>query len=325
MRPSDLTGLALQNPGVAVVLAVTWLLLFVPTAKLLVRPATDAFLRSLPAPRIAPRVARILALVGLQLPWLALWVLGEQARGLAIVVAWTLVIVAVASVQLHRRHVRTPHWGSSLAALTSIYARALVRSATDALARGIGLALLAGIVGGLFIRNNGAVDARAAVLGTAPTAVILIPAWTGALLPLVEARRATMWLQLSLGMTTLRRTLALAIAVAAVHVTSFAIAIIAAAVTSSCDAATFAQLAIVAVCCALGAAGLTTRAVLHADRDEADAPRDMPRRGQAATRIVVGAIAAAGVIVIVLSALSAEGALLVLALGISALVTARAT
>ncbi|HET9624977.1 MAG TPA: hypothetical protein VFP84_26600, partial [Kofleriaceae bacterium] len=72
MKASDLTGLALHDPAVGAVLVATWLLLFVPIARAIVRPQVG-FLYSLPAdPRLAWLVGS-LALVGLQLPWLVLW------------------------------------------------------------------------------------------------------------------------------------------------------------------------------------------------------------------------------------------------------------
>ena len=37
MQPGDLTGLALHHAGVGAVLGVTWLLIYVPTARLIVR------------------------------------------------------------------------------------------------------------------------------------------------------------------------------------------------------------------------------------------------------------------------------------------------
>src|SRR5262245_49894310 len=38
MRPSVLTGLVLQSAGAAAVVGVTWLLMFVPTARLIMQP-----------------------------------------------------------------------------------------------------------------------------------------------------------------------------------------------------------------------------------------------------------------------------------------------
>ncbi|MEO7734484.1 MAG: hypothetical protein ABIY55_26245, partial [Kofleriaceae bacterium] len=85
MHPADLTGLALDDPGVGVVLGATWLLIFVPTARTIVRAAPAAFLYSLPGdPRAAWAIGAV-ALVGLQLPWVALWIIGDGVRGLAVI------------------------------------------------------------------------------------------------------------------------------------------------------------------------------------------------------------------------------------------------
>jgi len=116
MQPADLTGLVLHNTGAAVVLGLMWVLLFVPTARLIVRPPAD-YLYSLPgAPRAAQLVGAI-ALLGLQLPWVALWILGEGARGAAIVLATTVVVGAMARWRPPRRRSRLPAWPSAGAAL----------------------------------------------------------------------------------------------------------------------------------------------------------------------------------------------------------------
>src|SRR5262249_30271505 len=61
MRPSDLTGLALGNPAVGAVLAATWLLVFVPTARMIVRPPVG-YLYSLPGDPWAARAVAAVAL-----------------------------------------------------------------------------------------------------------------------------------------------------------------------------------------------------------------------------------------------------------------------
>ena len=80
IHPRDVTALARHHAGVAAVLAVTWVLVFVPTARVLVRGEGAAYLRALPGPVGAARALAAVALVGLQLPWLALWVIGEAPR-----------------------------------------------------------------------------------------------------------------------------------------------------------------------------------------------------------------------------------------------------
>src|SRR5690242_7946399 len=82
MPPRDLTRLARANAAVAAVLGVTWLLLFLPSARVLLRAEAGGFLRSLPHPRRAPAAIAAAMLVVLQLPWLALWLAGEGVRGL---------------------------------------------------------------------------------------------------------------------------------------------------------------------------------------------------------------------------------------------------
>src|SRR5450432_372362 len=51
MEPRDLTQIALDVPVVGAILAVTWLLVFLPTAQVLVRQDAAIYLRSLPGDR----------------------------------------------------------------------------------------------------------------------------------------------------------------------------------------------------------------------------------------------------------------------------------
>jgi hypothetical protein len=97
MRPHDLTGLALANPAVGAVLAATWLLVFVPTARMIVRPPIG-YLYSLPGDPRAARAVALAALLLLQLPWLVLWIAGEGARGGLVVLATTALAAAIACV-----------------------------------------------------------------------------------------------------------------------------------------------------------------------------------------------------------------------------------
>jgi hypothetical protein len=319
MKPHDLTGLALHVPGVAAVLAVTWLLLYLPIARLLVRAEGATFLRSLPGRPFAAYALTALALVGLQLPWLILWVLGEHARGIVIVVGFTVLIAALAAMRVRPRRHRAPHWSSNLIALAAVYRRALTRRATDALLRGAGLAILAGLVGGLMIRNNNATGASAATLATGAIAVVLVPGWCAALIPLVEAQRASLWLASSLGMSTQRRIVALALVVAGVYVVAMLIALVATMITAG------AHLLVVpvALASALGASLIATRSVVHADRNPPDAPRDIASRGPASARVVVGAIAGSALVVVALVWLGALGSVVVAAVGVVALTSAR--
>ena len=49
---SDLTGLAIGDPGVGAVLALTWLLVFVPIARGIVRGDGARYLDALPSPAV---------------------------------------------------------------------------------------------------------------------------------------------------------------------------------------------------------------------------------------------------------------------------------
>src|SRR4051812_19696745 len=96
MHPHDLTTLALGSPVIALGLAATWLLLFVPVARVVVRDDATRFLRSLPHAPWPPRLLGLGALLWYQLPWLALWLLGEHVLGLALAIAFTPIICAMA-------------------------------------------------------------------------------------------------------------------------------------------------------------------------------------------------------------------------------------
>jgi hypothetical protein len=201
MHPHDLTGLALGVVPVGVALALTWLLLFLPTARVIVRADAASYLHALPGPRITPALTATVALVALQLPWLVLWLVGDGARGVAIVGAWTIAIALVASWRPRRRRVTDPRWRSGGRALAAIYARGLVRRGGDTLVRSIGLAVVAGIAGALLIRNNELAGAPAATIATAVLVVIMVPCWAGVMMPLLDAHRTSAWLVAAVGIS----------------------------------------------------------------------------------------------------------------------------
>jgi hypothetical protein len=303
MRPSDLTGLALHDPALGAVLAVTWGLLFVPVARLLVRPQVG-FLASLPGSPRAAKALGALALVGLQLPWLVLWVVGEGVLGLAIVLGMTVVIAAIARWQPPRGRPRFPSWASAGRALCAIHARALRRRAGDALVRGAGLAVLAGLAAGLFVRNNQLAGWPAATLAASVIAVMAVPAQLGAGLISFMTDRELTWLAESSGIARATRTAALVAAVAGIHVIAAVIASAAANVIIGGNGALFAVSVAVAIGTALG----EVRAMLL----HAGAPT-------VTMRIAIGAVVAAAAAVVCLAALGALGALATIALGLFAL------
>jgi hypothetical protein len=311
MHPRDLTQLALHVPSVGGVLAVTWLLLYVPTARMIVREEGGLYLRSLPMARWQPIALSVLALVVLQLPWLLLWIAGEGARGLAIVVALSIVIALVALWRPRPRRAGWPRWRSDRAALRGVYVRALRRRATDALVRGVGLAVLAGLVAGVMVRNNALVGDEGAPLGAGVIAIMLIPGCVGALLPLVEAHRASAWLVASLGMSAAARVIVLATVVAGVYVLGAAIAV--GAAYAFVAPQTIAWLAAVALPATLGIALVVTRALVRAEREDKSA----------AARVVTGAIVASATAVTLLGWLGVTAAPAMLLVGVCALLTAR--
>jgi hypothetical protein len=303
MRPSELTRLALHDPGLGGVLAATWGLLFVPVARLLVRPQV-AFLASLPGDPRAAWGLGALALIGLQLPWLLLWTIGEGVLGLAIVLAMTVAIAAVARWQPPRGRPRFPAWGGAGRALCAIHVRALRRRAGDALVRGAGLAVLAGLAGGLFVRNNHVDGAPAAALAASVIAVMIVPAQLGAGLIAYTTDRELTWLVASTGIPRATRIAALVAAVAGIHVLA---AVIASAATNAIAGGN-GWLFAVSVATAIGTALGEVRAMLvHASSPTV------------ATRIALGAVVAAAAAVVCLSVLGAIGALATIALGLFAL------
>lgn len=217
MHPRDLTRLALHAPGAAILLGGTWLLVFAPIARGLLHADEARFLRSLPAPAIAPHAVRIAALVGLQAPWLLLWLVGEGGRGLVVFAVSTVALVAVAWWRPARRARGTPRWRTSLRALVGMYVAALARRAGDALVRGAGLAVFAGIAGGLFVRNNAFAGEHAARIAASVIALMAVPAQVGVLGTLFDAHRRSTWLASALGITPATRSLALVLTLGIVH------------------------------------------------------------------------------------------------------------
>lgn len=353
MHPHDLTRLAVVVPAVGVALAITWLLVFVPAARVLVRADGARFLRSLPGPRWSPIAIAAVAIVALQLPWLALWVVGDGARGAGIVVGWTIVIAIVAAWRPRVRGVRVPRWRGGGRALAGVYARALRRRASDAIVRGVGMALVAGMAAALVVRNNGLAGREAAALGAGTITILLVPGTVGVLLPIVEAQRQSAWLARTLGISPAKRTAVLVGVIAAVYAvaafvalgaTAFAIVVVLPGLSSegvgdavragiAVDAArthagsTLGWMGATTLAASTAAALIATRAVIRAGDGErvvdAELARDERDERGAAIRVVAGAIVAAATVVLALGWLGVAGAGAALALGACAVLTAR--
>lgn len=307
MHPSDLTGLALHFPGVGIVLTAIWLLMFVPTARIIVRAQPAAYLRSLPGDPRAARLVAAGALIWLQLPWLTLWILGEGWLGLAVVIAVTLVIVALASWRPPQVRTRIPAWRGAAQALRGIHLRALRRRAGDALVRGAGLAVLAGMAAGLLVRNNHLSGESAGVFGAGIIAIVSIPAQVAPAMVTLGAFRETTWVVQAFGISPAARIGALIATVATVHLVAAVIAIAAATVIAGVHA----WLPPLALGTALSTALAEVRTILRHE----DSPT-------IAVRIVVGAITAVAIAVVCLALLDATGVLAALAIASFAVLVA---
>ena len=308
MRPGDLTGLALHDPGAGAVIGATWLLVFVPVARMIVRPPAR-YLDSLPGNPRAARLVGALALIGLQLPWLVLWLVGEGVLGAGVVLATTLIAAALARWQPVARRPTLPVWRRAGAALRAIHLRGLRRRAGDALMRGAGLAVLAGLAAGLLVRNNQLDGAPAGVLGASVIAVVSVPAQVGAALVTLATHRETAWLAMSSGVSGATRIAALVYAVAVVHLAAATIAVAVALWIAGANP----WLPPIALGTALGTAlGEARGMLIHQASPSAPA------------RVVVGAIVIAAVAVLCLAVLGATGALAMIAIGAAALLRVKA-
>jgi hypothetical protein len=293
---------------------VTWLLVYVPTARLILRADAAAYLRTLPGPRFAPLLIGGGAFIVGQAPWLALWVIGEGLGGLVVVGLESLAILALASWRPPAVHAGWPAWKHAGQALRAVHLRALRRRAGDALVRGAGLSVLAGAAAGLFVRNNGLAGPDAAAIGASVIAVVLVPAYAGVLLVVLGAHRQTAWLADTLGISPGTRVAALVAAIAVVQLTGAAIALGAAALVAEPDGPTLAWLAAVTLAVALGSSLGCARALLGGQESET-----------VAARAVVGAIAVAAAAVLCLGLFgAAAGAVAYGAAGLLAAMTARA-
>jgi hypothetical protein len=290
MMPSDLTWLALHHAGVATTLGLTWILVFVPTARMIVRADGAVYLRSLPGPAQAPMWIGGGAILAFQLPWVALWVAGEGVLGLAVVAIVTLVILALARWRPPPLRSGWPGWKRDGAALRSIHVRALRRRAGDALIRGAGLSVLAGVTAGLFVRNNQLAGPDAAVVGASVIAIVLVPAEVGVLLVILATHRSTAWLAGSLGVTRATRIAAVIYAIALVQLVASGIAIGAAVVVTDASLETACLLGATSLAIAAASALGCTRVLLAAE----DSPTVAARTVAGSVVVAAGAVLCLG-------------------------------
>jgi hypothetical protein len=220
----------------------------------------------------------------------------------------TAVTVALARWRPPGVAARVPAWRTGAQALRGIHLRALRRRAGDALVRGAGLAVLAGVAAGLLVRNNQLVGAQAGVLGASIIAVVLVPAQVGAALVTLGAHRETAWMAQSFGLAGSTRVAALVAAIASVHVAAGVLAVLAATAVAGVNL----WLPVLAIGVALGTALGEGRAML--------ANEDSPA---IAARVVLGAVVAAALAVLCLGVLGAPGAIAIVAIGATSLLTVR--
>jgi hypothetical protein len=180
-------SLLLHSPAAAALLGGLWLALFHPVAKLVVRAEAASYLRSLPAPRVAPLLPA-LTLAAMELPPLALFAAGgEPGWGVASWAGCGALGYAMASVQVPPRRPRALRWTTPGQALRAVLASRLL--VDDALLRGVAFAGIAGAGAGLMIRNNQLIGAAASTLGLGTVIVLGTPAWAAILQPLAVVHR----------------------------------------------------------------------------------------------------------------------------------------
>jgi hypothetical protein len=224
------------------------------------------------------------------------------------VLATTVVVTGVAMWRPAPRRPRIPAWRRAFTALAAIHLRALRRRAGDALVRGAGIAVLAGIAAGLMVRNNQLEGASAGVLGASVIAIVVMPARLGTALVTLAAHRDSAWLAASSGMSRATRVAAIACALSVVHLAAAAIAVaVAMVVTGGAP-----WLPVVALGTALGTALGESRVMLAHEASPT-----------VAVRVVVGAIAVTAIAVLCLATLGAVGALAMIAIGASALLLVK--
>ncbi|HEY4241002.1 MAG TPA: hypothetical protein VGM88_14360 [Kofleriaceae bacterium] len=316
---SDVTGLAIGDPPVGLVLVATWVLIFLPVARGIVRADEATYLRALPRSPWGPRLVGAAALVLLQGPWLALWVIGTwdapgvggagPVLGVGVFAAVTLVLVALGRWRPRPRRATWPGWRSGGAALVGTHVRALARTGGDALLRAIGLAIVAGIVGGFFVRNNGLHGAGAGTLGASVLVVGLVPAQLSPVLVLLDSHRRTAWLAAATGISATSRAVSLFAVLAGVHLATAAIAAIAAQAVAGANGFLVLAPLGVALGTSLGAAGSVLRA--------AESP-------SANARIATNAIVGAAIAIACLGLLDLPGLAAVIAAGALGLVRSAA-
>jgi|GEM_PF-1982228 len=196
VMPRDLARIGVASPGVMVGLALAWLVLLAPAMRGAIGGPGVALLRSLPGAGLLEALAVSAVALAIHAPWGALAVMGAGGRGAAswLGLAAASLIAAIAMARLPVRR-RVPRWGSSLAALVGVHARAVTRRRGGSLGFGVGLAVLAGALGGALSRSGGLDGAGAATLVSACVVVAVAIGLAAIAAVVVDDRRAlTAWI-----------------------------------------------------------------------------------------------------------------------------------
>jgi hypothetical protein len=241
LMPRDVVELLSLQLGAALLLGGLWLALLHPVARILVRAEAALFLRSLPAPPIAPALP-LLSLLGMQLPPPLLFAAGGRpALGALVWLGLTAASYALAHLSLPRRAPQPLAWRGPLHGLGAILASRLFLD--DALLRALAFAGIGGVGAGLMIRNNQLLGGAASTLGLGTLIMLGTPAWAAVTQPLAVAHRRLWPLCASTGMPAGIWVAALAGVLGAVMAVLFAAASIIAGLIAGLGAEDVARLA----------------------------------------------------------------------------------
>ena len=222
LMPRDVIDLLMHGPGAALLLGGLWLALLHPVARTLVRAEAALYLRSLPAPPIAPWLPA-LALASMQLPPPILFAAGGRAEvAIAVWLGLTAASHALAHLVLPPRAPRPLRWKGPGQALAAVLAGRLFSD--DAMLRAFAFAGLGGAGASLMIRNNQLIGAAASTLGLGTLIVLGTPAWAAVTQPLAVAHRRLWPLCAATGMSAATWMAALTCVLAAVLAALFGFA-----------------------------------------------------------------------------------------------------
>ena len=219
LHADDATRGLLHTPAALVVVAMTWIVLCVPTGRQLLRAAGSGYLRALPRWRGAGAVLIALGAMLAQLPWLALWALGQgPVAALVASGGCALATVVVAAFTAPAVIARAPRWRSATAAMIGMHARAIVRTAGDAASRALGFALLAGMAAGGLIAANELRGTSAVTATCVAELIALAIASTGIAAAIARSDRQARWLCHATGTSWIVRVCAMAVVAAIIDV-----------------------------------------------------------------------------------------------------------